>query len=131
LTLFHLGNALGQQGRLDEAIQAYRKAVSIDAKYAHAYRNLGIALMAQGNFRAARSALQTSMDLSNGGNGRDWFFVAMSEWQLRNKEEARRWYDQAVRWMEENDPENEQLIEARAEAEKTLGLKQSDAEQED
>jgi superkiller protein 3 len=131
MALLYLGNALRQQGSLDEAIQAYRKAVGIDPQYTYAHRNLGIALMAQGNFRAARRALQKSLDISGGGDGRDWFFVAMSEWRLGNEGEARRWYDRAVRWMDENEPENEQLVKARAEAEKTLGLKQNDVEQED
>jgi superkiller protein 3 len=128
---FYLGNALRQQGKLDKAIQAYRETIGIDAKYAHAHRNLGIALLAQGNFPAARSALQKSMDISGDGDARDWFYVAMSEWRLGNEKEARRWYEQAAGWMDANDPQNKELIEARAEAEKTLGLKQNGAAQED
>jgi tetratricopeptide (TPR) repeat protein len=124
LAQYFLGNALLQQGRLDEAAQAYRNAIKIDAKYAHAHRNLGITLLAQGNLRAARDALQKSMDVLGGGDSRDWFVVAMLEWKLGNEKEARRWYDRAVRRMDENDPENGELVEARAEAEKTLGLKQ-------
>jgi superkiller protein 3 len=122
LALYYLGNALRQQGKLEEAIRAYRRAIQIDATYAHAHRDLGVALMAQNDPQAARKALQKSMDLSDGGDARDWFWVAMSEWQLGNEQEAHRWYKQAVRWMDENDPENRRLVAARAEAEKTLGL---------
>ena len=123
MALYYLGNALRQQGSLDEAIQAYRTAIEIDAKYAHAHRSLGAALLARDDVQAAREALQKSMDFSGGGDGRDWFFVAISEWRLGDEAEARQWYDRAVRWMDENDPENKHLVEARAEAEKTLGLK--------
>ena len=54
------------------------------------------------------------------GEGR--FFLAMTHWQLGSKEEARKWYDQAVQWMEKNAPENGELRHFRAEAAKLLGV---------
>jgi hypothetical protein len=43
---------------------------------------------------------------------------------LGNKEEARKWYDQAVQWMEKNAPRNEGFRRFRAEAAQALGLKE-------
>ncbi len=40
----------------------------------------------------------------------------MAHWQLGQKEEARRWYDRAVEWMEENAPNNEECRRFQAEA---------------
>ena len=34
----------------------------------------------------------------------DWFFLAMAHWQLGEKDKAREWYDQAVQWMDKNQP---------------------------
>ena len=57
-----------------------------------------------GDWKAAIAALDKSMQLRKGGDSFDWFFLAMAHWQLGNKDEARKWYDQAVEWMEKNQP---------------------------
>ena len=44
----------------------------------------------------------------------------VAEQQARHKEEARKWYDKAVEWMEKNRPDNEELRRFRAEAEEIL-----------
>ena len=62
------------------------------------------------------------MELRKGGDSNDWFFLAMAHWQLSDKEQARKWYDQAVEWMEKNKPEDEELLRFRAEAAALLGL---------
>ena len=46
----------------------------------------------------------------------------MAHWQLGHKEEARKWYDQAVGWMETNNPRNEELLRFRAEAAELLKI---------
>ena len=47
----------------------------------------------------------------------------MAHWQLGNKEQARKWYDQAVAWLEKNKEQlekqkryKEELLRFRAEA---------------
>ena len=47
--------------------------------------------------------------------GLDWLILAMVQWRLGNKEEARRRYDQAIPWLEENGP-NRTFSRLRAEA---------------
>ena len=49
------------------------------------------------------------MQLRNGGDANDWFFLAMAHWQLDHEEEAGKWYAQAVQWMDKNAPQNEEL----------------------
>jgi hypothetical protein len=38
------------------------------------------------------------------------------------KEKARQWYDRATRWMDKNQPRNEELASFRAEAAQLLGV---------
>jgi len=50
---YNLGNALQSQGRIDEAVECYRKALLFDSKYYKAHGNLGNALLAQGMLEEA------------------------------------------------------------------------------
>ena len=43
-----MGSALEEQGKFNEAIQAYTKALSIKPNYAEAHNNMGNALKDQG-----------------------------------------------------------------------------------
>ena len=62
------------------------------------------------------------MELRKGGDSHDWFFLAMAHWQLGQKDEARKWHDQAVAGMEKRAPQNEELTRFRAEAAQLLGI---------
>ena len=84
--------------------------------------SLGVAHYRAGDTKAAIAALHKSMELRQGGDGNDWFFLAMAHWQLGEKEQAHKWFDQAVQWMEKNDPRNEDLRRFRDEAEHLLGV---------
>ena len=53
-----MGIALQEQGKLEEAIEAYNKALSIKPDYAEAYNNMGIVLQEQGNLEEAIEGLQ-------------------------------------------------------------------------
>jgi Tfp pilus assembly protein PilF len=70
-------------------------------------------------WQRARSALEKSMQ-HQGGNSWDWFFLAMTHWRLGDQINARRYYEQAVQWMEKNQPQNEELRRFRAEAEELV-----------
>jgi hypothetical protein len=48
------------------------------------------------------------------------FFLAMAHARLGSLAEARRWYDRAVRWMEQHQPDDLELRRFRAEAEELL-----------
>ena len=52
---YSLGYALAQQGKLDEAIVHYSRALQIDPKYIKVHNNLGNTLARQGNVKGALS----------------------------------------------------------------------------
>ena len=45
-----MGNALTKQGKFEEAIEAYNKAISIKPDYVEAHNSMAVALIAQGKF---------------------------------------------------------------------------------
>jgi hypothetical protein len=69
-----------------------------------------------------QAVLDANANPGKGGGSFDWFFLAMSHWQLGNKEEARRWHDRAVEWMDKNRSTSAPLIRYRAEAEGLLNI---------
>ena len=76
-----------------------------------------------GDWKAAIEALNKSRQLRQGGDAFDFFFLAMAQWHLGEKAKARRWFDQAVQWMDKNAPQNEELRRFRAEAGQLLERK--------
>ena len=78
-----------------------------------------------GDWKAAQAALEKTIELRKGGDGSDWFLVAMCHEKLGDKEKARQWYDQAKHWMDKNPAENEELWPLRAEAGEVLKIAES------
>jgi hypothetical protein len=68
----------------------------------------------------AMKAIEKAIELSSGGSSLDSLYLAMAHWQEKNEKEAREAYDQALRWMRENEPGNEELRRLRAEAQELL-----------
>jgi Flp pilus assembly protein TadD len=106
------------------AVELARKAVELAAKEGNYWNTLGAAEYRAGNWKGALEAVEKSMALRQGGDAFDWFFLAMAHRQLGDKDQARKWHDQAVQWMEKNKPDDEELRRFRAESETVLELKQ-------
>jgi len=104
------------------AVGLAEKAVELAPNEGIYWNTLGAAHYGASDWQAAVNTLNKSMELRKGGDSNDWFFLAMAHWQLRNKDEARKWYDQAVQWMDKNDPKNEELRRFRAEAAELLEI---------
>jgi tetratricopeptide (TPR) repeat protein/serine/threonine protein kinase len=105
-----------------KAVALAKKAVEIVPKEGDFWNTLGEAHYRAGNWKEAVAALEKSMELRNGGDSADWFFLAMAHWQLGDRVKARTRFDQAVQWMEKNQPKDEELGRFRAEAADLLGL---------
>jgi tetratricopeptide (TPR) repeat protein len=116
---------LGRAGELAE------RAIAIEPEASNHWTACGIARYRESRWQEARIALDKSLQLGTdswGGTLRwaeaiDWFFVAMSNWQLGQHDEARRCYHQALQRIEK--PQNwqtdvERLRHFRAEAEELL-----------
>src|SRR5712692_3496097 len=88
-----------------EAVKQATGAVELRPDVRQGWNALGIAHYRTGDWKAAVTALERSVELGQGGYWFDWFFLAMAHWRLDQKEEARKWYDQAVDWMEKNEAE--------------------------
>ena len=84
------------------ALGLAKKAVHLTPKNWTFWNTLGVAHYRVGEWKAALDALQQSMDLHKGGDAKDWFFLAMAHWQLKQKDEACTFYDRAVAWMDKN-----------------------------
>ena len=93
---------------------------------------LGIAHYRAGQWGDALTAFQEATKLRNGDDSLEWFYLAMIHWRLGEEEQARKWYDQALQRVEENDPDSNELKHIRnelknirAEAAELLNIKES------
>jgi tetratricopeptide (TPR) repeat protein/serine/threonine protein kinase len=112
------------------AVELAKRAIHLGPKNGNYWNTLGLAQYRAGCFQEAVAALEKSMALRNGGNSFDWFFLAMAHWQLGDKDQARQWYDRAVRWMETNAPQNDELRRFRTEAAQLMNKESEDKNQE-
>jgi tetratricopeptide (TPR) repeat protein len=85
-----------------QAVELATKAVAAISKERSYWGTLGAAHYRAGHWSDAVAALERAVQLGNGGDAYDEFFLAMSHWQLGDKEQARDCYDKAVAWMENN-----------------------------
>jgi tetratricopeptide (TPR) repeat protein len=106
----------------DRAVRLAREAVEVKPEEGNYWNTLGAVQYRRGQWTVAIAALHKSIDLRKGGDGNDWFFLAMAHWQVGEKVKAREWFDRAVQWMDKNQPKNEELLRIRAEAAELLGI---------
>jgi tetratricopeptide (TPR) repeat protein len=84
-----------------------------------AWQVLGWALYRTGDWAGSITALHKSMELQgDGGDPRQWFFLAMAEWQRGNRDAARDWYAKSTAWLEKNP--HAEVSRFRDEAEKLI-----------
>src|SRR5262249_38702954 len=98
------------------AVEAAKRAVKLAPQVGTYWNTLGVAHFRAGDWNAALLEFEKSMILRNGGDAFDWFFLAMTLWQLGHQSAARQWYDRGVRWLQKNAPKNDELERFREEA---------------
>lgn len=59
----NLGQVLQDTGRIDEAVENYRRALSFDSRQVLAHTNLGVILLEKGNLREAIEHFETALKL--------------------------------------------------------------------
>lgn len=113
----------GAYPRAAQAVTWARRANELAPNNGGLLNTLGVALYRDEQWQAASDAFQKS--IKHGADGpHNWLFIAMSHWQLDQKEKAREWYDKSVAWMDNKKPDDKELIRFRAEAEELLGVKE-------
>jgi serine/threonine protein kinase/tetratricopeptide (TPR) repeat protein len=111
-----------------QAIQLAKKATDTAPKIAGTWNTLGVARYRAGQWQEALAALEKSTQLSGGGDANDWFFIAMAHWRLDHKDKAVPYFDKAVAWMDQHQPQNNELRRFRAEAAELLGINPAEPE---
>ena len=81
----------------DRAVELAKKAVELYPRQGLTGTRWAWPSTGPGTGKPRSTALHKSMELRKGGDSLDWFFLAMAHWQLGDKDEARKWYDQGRR----------------------------------
>jgi serine/threonine protein kinase/Flp pilus assembly protein TadD len=100
-----------------------KKAVELDPKNGAYLNTLGVACYRMGDFARAAATLQKFRELRT--DDEEWsnpFFLAMAQWQLGHKDEARRWFDTGVAWMNKTGKTSETTLRVRGEAAELLSV---------
>jgi WD40 repeat protein/serine/threonine protein kinase/tetratricopeptide (TPR) repeat protein len=82
------------------ALASARQAVELEPQVPGYWNTLGMARYRTGDAKGAVAALQKTVDMDRGGYASTWFLLALAHARLGEREEARRWYDRAARWLE-------------------------------
>jgi Flp pilus assembly protein TadD len=86
-----------------KAVELASRAVKTSPKKGSLWNTLGVAQYRAGCWKEAIVSLTRSLELvSDQTESINTFFLAMAHWQIGEKEKAREWCHQAVRWMEKN-----------------------------
>ncbi len=108
------------------ALEHAQKAVELEPSYHDWWHTLGVAHFRLGHWKEALACIEKSRQLENKPgppDSHDRFFEAMAYWHLGERDKARRFYHEAVRWMDKHSPNAADLRQFRAEAASLLGIK--------
>ncbi len=84
------------------ALEIASRAVRLDSTKAAYYGTLGIAAYRTGDWSTALLDCQQAINMNQGGST-ERFVIAMTNWQLGRKDEARKWFNEAVQWRLEHE----------------------------
>jgi tetratricopeptide (TPR) repeat protein len=107
-----------------QAVRHARRATELEPNDGNIWNTLGVAHYRAGDWHEANSALSRSMNLRNGGDSFDWFFLALVQLKLGHGDLALQWYEKAVAWFHETQPNDRELYRFQLEAARELKLPQ-------
>jgi serine/threonine protein kinase len=114
-----------QLRNMARAVELAKKALEVEPDSSRLWITLGVAHYRQGEWKAAASALETGLRQNRPETGRGTFYLAMTYALRGDGERASRFYEQAVKWMDKNQPRNPDLVRMRAEAGEVLKVPDS------
>jgi len=104
-----------------EAAEFASRATKLAPKDARNWSLLAAAEYRLADWKAVDAALKKAIELPEGGTSDNQFLLAIAQWQLSNKTEARKWYEKAVSAMATGNAGDGEVKRLRAEIEKLLG----------
>ena len=109
--------------RPDQAEELAAKAVELRPADGDMWKTLGVAEYRARQLAGGTRGAREGDPARAAPRASDWFFLAMTYWQLGQEDEARGWYAKAVEWTAENRPWDENLKRFQAEAAELLGIR--------
>jgi tetratricopeptide (TPR) repeat protein len=99
------------------ALEMAKESVQLNPKSGNTMNTLGVAYYRTRDWKQAIATLHEAANLREEGGGcYEWFFIAMSNWQLGDKQEARKWFDRGVAWIKRTKHDSVEVRRIRAEA---------------
>jgi serine/threonine protein kinase/tetratricopeptide (TPR) repeat protein len=99
------------------AVESARRAVALDATASRHWSTLSLALYRTRDWAGSIKALLKAMQLTDAGDVRNWFLLAMSQWRIDQVQRARQLFLHALRRIPADGDQPEYLAELRHEAE--------------
>jgi eukaryotic-like serine/threonine-protein kinase len=108
-----------------QAVKLAQAALNRSPRKEAFQKTLGVAHYRCGHWAEATAVLEAGSKARGGGDTTAKLFRAMARWNNGGKGEARKWYTEAIDWMEMHKSQDHELLRFRAEAEDLLGIADS------
>jgi tetratricopeptide (TPR) repeat protein len=105
-----------------DAVKYATRAVELSDTDGNNWNTLGVARLRNGDFKGSREALMRSISIRGGGDGFDWFYLAILDDKEGKPDSALTLYQQASEWHRRTRPMDPELYEIEQEAAEELKL---------
>jgi tetratricopeptide (TPR) repeat protein/tRNA A-37 threonylcarbamoyl transferase component Bud32 len=109
-----------KQRDLPRAIEVAKKAAEAEPRNANYWNTLGVAYYRAGQNSEALEAFGKSMILNRGGDGFDWFYMAMAHWRAHNTQQAVDYLHRAQAWQRSERATTKELSGVDEEAQRLI-----------
>jgi tetratricopeptide (TPR) repeat protein len=106
-----------------QAVALAKKATELAPKFWMGWCNMGESYYRTGQWQEAITALNQALALRKSDDGETFFFLAMAHQRAGHKDEAHKWFDKGIAWMDKHAPKDPSLLRYRSEAASVLGIK--------